>query len=147
MIGTVTAPTPQGGWVDQNKNEIMTLNVGLMCYLCKCCTVRWRCRWCVPVQKDMEPCVWRRRCWSFAGCLWMLNPWMWDSPDFRNHVPLSYCGFQTQTVPLFVWKKKKRLFSQSLEMRNLGLPVLDPVPWTSFQVFKSICFMPVVFKL
>lgn len=81
-------------------------------------------------------------CWRLR----MLNPWMWDSSDFRNPVPLSYHGFQTQNC-VIVCLKKKRLFSQSLEMRNLGLPVLGQVPWTSFQVFKSIYFIPVVFKL
>lgn len=39
------------------------------------------------------------------------------------------------------------LLSQSLQMRNLGPPELNQALWTSFLVLKSICFIPVAFKL
>lgn len=39
------------------------------------------------------------------------------------------------------------LFLQSLQIRNLGLPEWNQALWTSLLVLKSMCFIPVAFKL
>lgn len=42
---------------------------------------------------------------------------------------------------------EKICYFLSFQMRNLGLPELNQALWTSSSVLKSICFVPVAFKL
>lgn len=52
----------------------------------------------------------------------------------------------TVMIVYFVWKKEKKTYFHSLQMRNLDLPELNQALWTYFPVQKFLRFIPVAFK-
>lgn len=137
---SVTTPASWGCWVDQNKNEIMNLNVTLTSRV-------------VSVSVMMVAMMSQsRRSWhcafeAVAGHLLMfmdlqsLRVGVVLMSDTPFHCHTTY--FRSKLCPC-LFEKKNTLCAQSLEMRHLGLPALNQVPWTSLQnvyaVLKCIVF-------